>query len=347
VPGHDIIVIGASAGGVEALQEIASTLPPDFQAAVFVVLHVTAEATSALPAILRRAGPLPASHAVNNEPIRYGRLYIAPPDFHLVLCDGAVRVVHGPRENRSRPAVDPLFRSAAITYGPRVIGVVLSGALDDGTAGLLAIKAQAGVAVVQDPDDAVVSGMPRSALEYVNVDYCAPLTEIGPLLVRLAREPAPMAVPRPRRRLAMEARMATLEPDIMEEDAKYSAQPSPFTCPECHGTLWELVEGNLVRYRCRVGHTYSADSMTVEQGQSTERALWAALRALEEKAALARRLERAARGREHVEVATRFEERARETEENAEIVRRLILTGKQEDELPTIDPQPSQTGERR
>jgi two-component system, chemotaxis family, protein-glutamate methylesterase/glutaminase len=342
VPGHDIIVIGASAGGVGALQKIAGTLPPDFQAAVFVVLHVTAEATSALPAILRRAGPLPAHHAINNEPIVSGRIYIAPPDFHLMLRDGLVRVVHGPRENRSRPAVDPLFRSAAITYGPRVIGTVLSGALDDGTAGLLAVKTHGGLAVVQDPDDALVSGMPRSALAYVQVDYCVPVAEIGPLLGRLAREPVTAGVRKPSPRLRMEAGMPTLEPDIMEEDDKYSAQASPFTCPECHGTLWELVDGDLVRYRCRVGHTYSADSMAVEQGQSTERALWAALRALEEKAALARRLERAARDREHLEVATRFEERARETEENAEVVRRLILIDKHHDseQLPTIDPQP-------
>jgi two-component system chemotaxis response regulator CheB len=186
VPGHDIIVIGASAGGVEALQKIASALPARLEAAIFVVLHVGAEATSALPAILRRAGPLPANHAINNEPIGYGRIYIAPPDFHLVLRDGAVRVIHGPRENRCRPAVDPLFRSAAITYGRRVIGVVLSGALDDGTAGLLAIKVQGGIAVVQDPDDALVPGMPRNALEYVKVDHCLPVSEIGPLLARLA-----------------------------------------------------------------------------------------------------------------------------------------------------------------
>ncbi len=338
MPGHDIIVIGASAGGVEALQTIAKALPAHLDAAVFVVLHVTSEATSALPAILNRAGPLQAHHAINNEPISHRRIYVAQPDFHLVLRDGQVRVVHGPRENRSRPAIDPLFRSAAIIYGPRVVGVILSGALDDGTAGLRAIKAQGGIAVVQDPDDAVVSGMPRSAIEYVAVDHILPVAEIGPLLARLANQPASTTVPMPSRRLVMEAEMSTLEADIMEDDDKYAAQPSPFTCPECHGTLWELVDGDLVRYRCRVGHTYSAGSMTVEQGQSTERALWAALRALEEKAALARRLEHAARDRHHDDVATRFEDRARETEAHAEIVRRLILTDRQEErELPTVD----------
>jgi two-component system, chemotaxis family, protein-glutamate methylesterase/glutaminase len=342
MPGHDIIVIGASAGGVEALQTIVKDLPSEFEAAIFVVLHVTAEATSALPAILRRAGSLPAHHAINNEPIRTGRIYIAPPDFHVVLRNGMVQVVHGPRENRSRPAVDPLFRSAAIAYGPRVIGVVLSGALDDGTAGLLAIKVQGGISVVQDPDDALVPGMPRSALEYVSVDHCVPVSEIGRLLVRLAQEPASTTVPRPSRRLAMEAGMTTLEPDIMEEDAKYSSEPSPFTCPECHGTLWELVDGDLVRYRCRVGHTYSADSMTVEQAHSTERALWAALRSLEEKAALARRLEAAASTRQHGVIARRFAERAHEAEEHAETLRRLILTEKHgEEETPQFESEPS------
>jgi two-component system, chemotaxis family, protein-glutamate methylesterase/glutaminase len=327
--GHDIIVIGASAGGVEALQRIASALPGDLQAAVFVVVHVTAEATSALPAILGRAGPLRAHHAISGEPIVYSRIYVAPPDLHLVLRDGKVRVVHGPRENRSRPAVDPLFRSAAVTYGPRVVGVVLSGALDDGTAGLMAIKAQGGIAVVQDPDDALIPGMPRNALEYVRVDYSVPVAEIGPLLVRLTRQ-GTAKTPPPSHRLATESGMATLEPAVMEDDQKYDAVPSAFTCPECHGTLWELVDGDLLRYRCRVGHSYSADSMLVEQAQSTERALWAALRSLEEKAALARRLEENARSRNYTEAAMRFSERAAETEENAESVRRLLLHDRQD-----------------
>ena len=340
--GHDIIVIGASAGGIEALQRIVGGLPAKLDAAVFVVVHMMAEATSNLPEILSRAGPLRAHHAINREPVSYGRIYVAPPDLHLVLKSGVVRVVHGPRENRSRPAVDPLFRSAAIAYGPRVIGVVLSGALDDGTAGLLAIKAQGGLAVVQDPEDALVSGMPRSALEYVTVDHSAKAAEIGPLLTRLSSESAVDLAPLPSRRLTMEAEMSSLEPAAMEDDEKYGAQPSPFTCPECHGALWELVDGDLVRYRCRVGHSYSVDSMIVEQGQAAERALWAALRSLEEKAALARRLEENSLRRNQDEVALRFAERATETEEHAEILRRLLLTDKQEDEEnPSLEPEDS------
>jgi two-component system, chemotaxis family, protein-glutamate methylesterase/glutaminase len=321
---HDIIVIGASAGGVEALMKLVKALPVDLEAAVFVVIHVTAEATSTLPAILRRAGPLPAHHALDGEAIAFQRIYVAPPDNHMVLRDGRVRIVHGPRENRSRPAIDPLFRSAAITYGSRVIGVVLSGSLDDGTAGLYAIKSQGGLAIVQDPDDALVPGMPRNALENMKVDYRVPVAEMGELLATLTRRPAGTAPPPPPR-LVAESEITTLEPSIMEDDDKYATTPSPFTCPECHGTLWEIIDGDLVRYRCRVGHSYSTDSMVAEQAQSTERALWAALRSLEEKAALSRRLSETARMRNHLRVADQFAARASDTEEHAETVRRLLL----------------------
>jgi two-component system chemotaxis response regulator CheB len=322
---RDIVVIGASAGGVEALQRLTAGLRPDLRAAIFVVMHVTAEGTSALPAILQRSGPMPARHAINGESMSDGRIYVAPPDFHLILRDGLVRVVHGPRENRSRPAVDPLFRSAALSYGPRVIGVVLSGALDDGTAGLYAIKARGGVAIVQDPHDALVSGMPRSALEYVTVDHVLPAADIGSLLNDVTRESVADRMAPPPRRLADEFDMATLEPGTMEDDDKYAAQPSPFTCPECNGTLWELVDGDLARYRCRVGHSYSAESMAEEQGQSSERTLWAALRSLEERAALGRRLSQNAGARGHEHVAHRFDERAAEAEAHALTVRRLLL----------------------
>ena len=189
IPGRDIIVIGASAGGVEALSQLARHLPADLPAAVFVVLHVPPYSPGLLPRILSRSRTLPASHPADGEAIRNGRITIAPPDHHLLLEGGRIRLTRGPRENGHRPAVDPLFRTAACSFGPRVVGVVLSGTLDDGTAGLAAIKQRDGVAVVQDPDEALYTGMPRSAMESVAVDYCLPINGIAELLVRLAREP--------------------------------------------------------------------------------------------------------------------------------------------------------------
>lgn len=189
MPGHNIITIGTSAGGVEALVKLVRQLPRDLPAAVFVVLHIPAQGASFLPEILNRWGELKAMHATDDMEIQQGYIYVAPPDHHLLIEQGHMHIVHGPKENHHRPSADVLFRSAAITYGPRVIGVVLTGALHDGTAGLLAIKQCGGTAVVQDPDDAYCPNMPANALTHVIVDYCVPLSEMGALLMRLAREP--------------------------------------------------------------------------------------------------------------------------------------------------------------
>jgi len=325
MPGRDIIVVGASAGGVEALATLARHLPADLPAAVFVVLHVPAHGTSVLPKIISRAGRLPATHAWDGEPIRPGRIYVAPPDRHLLLKSGQVRVARGPTENSHRPAIDPLFRTAARAYGRRVIGVVLSGLLDDGTAGLLAIKERGGLAVVQHPDDALFPSMPRSAMDNLTVDHAVPVAELGALLSRLTNEPLPavpkIAVPA---EMQVEADMAELELDALQTPHRPGA-PSGFGCPACGGALWELRDGELIRYRCRVGHAWSPDSLLAEQSGAVETALWSALRALEERAALAQNMAQRAAERGHDPVARKFAAQARECECDARLIREVLL----------------------
>ncbi len=325
--GHDIIVIGTSAGGVEALTALAATLPRALPASVFVVLHLAPTSRSYLPDILNRAGRLPAYHARDGEAIHPGRIYVAPPDRHLMLSFGKVVVVRGPKENRHRPAVDPLFRSAAVAYGPRVIGVVLTGALDDGTAGLGAIKRRGGLAVVQDPDDATFPDMPASALEYVQVDYRVPLAEMGALLARLAAQAAAKEGERAvSDEMEMEDKLSATDPstlDITKRPGKLVA----FTCPECKGPLWEIRDGELVHYRCRVGHSFSTDNMLAGQGEAVEDALWTALNILQESMQLSERLAHEAKGRGHVLVARRMEEKTRVKRKQIETLRAALADG--------------------
>ena len=318
---HRIIVIGASAGGVEAISQLICELPADLPAAVCVVLHFPASGTSVLPSILERIGSLSAAHAVDGEPIQPGRIYVAPPDRHLIVRQERVELSIGPKENNHRPAVDVLFRSAARSHGPRVIGVVLSGTLDDGTVGLAAIRKQGGVAVVQDPEDALYPGMPRSALENVGGDHVLPVAGIGALLGRLASQPAP------------EAPVGATPPEWDEEnfmdDARLdgvhaeerAGKPAGFSCPECKGVLWELKEGELLRFRCRVGHAYSAETLIDAQKEGLEAALWSALNALDEKAVLARRLAQRAQERGHVLTARQFEQQSAEALQRAGLIR--------------------------
>ena len=323
MPDHGIVVVGASAGGVEALADLAASLPGDLPAAVFVVLHLPATGTSALPEILRRHGPLPAAHVKDGEPIQPGQIYVAPPDHHVLLRTGHVHLSRGPRENGHRPAIDPLFRSAAREYATRVIGVVLSGALDDGTAGLLAIKSRGGIAVVQDPADALYPGMPGNALEHVQVDHVAAAPSMGKLLARLiAHLDEPPGAPAPSD-TQVEIEMEGLSLEAFEGD--HPGRPSGFSCPDCDGVLWQIKDGGLERYRCRVGHAWSPEGLLIQQSEALEAALWVALRSLEERAALARRLAEPARRRGHSITATRFEEQAAEGQQAARLVRDLLL----------------------
>jgi two-component system chemotaxis response regulator CheB len=320
---HDIVLIGASAGGVQAISSLVAELPRDLRAAVLVVLHLS-RGRSVFPEILTRLGTLPAVHPQDGEPLRYGRVYVAPPDHHMIVEGCVLRVQHGPTENGVRPAIDPLFRSAARTFGPRVIAIILTGSLDDGTAGMAAVREAGGVTVVQDPAEAFSPSMPRSAMRSVGVDHVLPLREIPLLIETLTRE----------RAAAIEGRsphLDPMEPDLGPEMIAVHAEDRPgrvsvFSCPECQGSLWEVEEGNILRFRCRVGHVYSPDSMLAAQTGSVDRAFWAALRALEERSALTRRLADRARERRHGGVADAFDTRARAAEQHAAVVKHVLLS---------------------
>src|SRR5438105_8389694 len=318
MPGRDIIVVGASAGGIEALGGLVRQFPADLGAAVLVVLHISAEHKSILPRILSSAGPLPAKHARNGERVLPNRIYVARPDPHFLLHGTHIRVVRGPRENGHRPAIDPLFRTAAYTYGPRVIGIILSGALDDGTAGLVAIKSQGGLTVVQDPNEALVDAMPRSALENVEIDHVLPVTDIGKLLPKFVSEA--FAAVSPARSAVLEVESALQLRGSTEGTLKVG-EPSGLACPDCGGVLNEVHDGDLLRFRCRVGHAYASETLYLEQRTALEGALWAALRALEEQASLARRMAVRARELGQSKSSTRYDDRAESAESQARTVR--------------------------
>lgn len=325
MPGHDVIVIGASAGGVEVLKQLVEFLPQDLPAAIFAVLHVPSNSTSALPKILDKWSSLTAYHPQDREQILYGRIYIAPPDSHLLVKPGYLRLTRGPKENGFRPAIDPLFRTAARAYGPRAVGVILSGTLDDGTAGVIAIKKRGGVAIAQDPNEALYSGMPLSAIENADVDYVLPVSDIASTLIRLANEEVEEGGEPVSDDMEIETDISELEFDSLHTEKRPGA-PSRFTCPECNGVLWEIDDENLLRFRCRVGHAYSAETLLGEQFDSVEAAMWAALRALEENVSLTSRLARRMRERGHSITAERFEKQSREADERAEIIRRALIT---------------------
>ena len=282
--GFAIITIGASAGGVDALRTIVAAVPPDLNAAILIVLHVGAHRRD-LPWLLGRNGALPAAHGVDGEPIVAGRIYVAPPDHHMIAENGCIVLIKGPRENWARPAIDPLFRSAAHSYGRNVIGVVLTGGLNDGTAGLYAIKAAGGIAVVQDPADSLVPNMPQSAIANVAVDHVVPAAAIGALLVRLVGE------------IVMEDMVVT-PPDPVIGDAAGRGDTAQFsrnhpvaiTCPDCGGALRRSMLGTLTQFSCHIGHVYTAEVMLAAQFLAMERFVEQAMRSLSERAELCRQM---------------------------------------------------------
>lgn len=328
MPNHEIVVIGGSAGSLKPLTAIVAALPADLPAAIFVVQHVRPDFPSALPQIVSDVGTLPAHHAVDGEPIVHGRIYVAPPDYHLMLDRGFARVVRGPRENRYRPAIDVLFRSAARSYGAAVIGVVLSGMLDDGTIGLQAIKQHGGIAIVQDPAEAEYPGMPGSALRYAPIDHALPLTAIAERIVHLASTPvatgaAGSIVVDVEAEIALQA----MPSDQLVGSAEAIGRRTPFTCPTCHGTLWQVGDDEPLRYRCHVGHAFTSASLLADQTRELENAFWSAIRLMEEKAGLVRRMAERRRQAGLAVDAEVYDAHAEGIERDVGLLRGLALDG--------------------
>lgn len=284
MPISKIIVVGASAGGVTALVDLIKSLPEDFKGSIFVVLHIAPYSQSYLPAILSRAGTLKAVEPKNGEEIKPSMIYVAPPDNHLLIESGRIVIAKGPKENRFRPSIDALFRSAAYVYGPKVIGIVLSGLLNDGTSGLWSIKRLGGKCIIQQPDDAEFPSMPENVLEHVKVDYCVPASAMGDILQKLSKKKIrkkPVVSKNELELLAMEVAIATKE-SAFEMGILDMGTLTPFTCPECHGALVQLEEGNIIRFRCHTGHAYTSSTLLADISLTVENTLWQAMRGLEE-----------------------------------------------------------------
>ncbi|WP_316933125.1 chemotaxis protein CheB [Spirosoma radiotolerans] len=328
---RDIVVIGSSAGGVQALKELVTSLPADFKAPIFIVQHVAPYAISMLPEILNHAGSLKAVHPTDGDPIQPGHIYLAPPDHHLLVEKDRVLVKKGPKENRFRPSIDALFRSAAYTFGSRVVGVVLTGLLDDGTSGMWSIKRLGGLGIVQEPDDAKFSSMPASVLEYVNVDYVAPLTELGKLLCQVTTEYAPETPElseEEAHRLRTEINIAA-QKNAFEMGTLDIGELSPLACPECHGVLVRWTEGKLIRYRCHTGHTYTAGALLAEVDKSIEDNLWKSVRAIEEAIILLEESGKASALGGDEPMAKRFFTKATENRARAEKLHQFIFQQEQ------------------
>ena len=318
---RDIIVIGTSAGGLEALDSLIGQLPSDIRASIFIVQHMAPQNTGA--ALLHRLGKHRSFHcalAADGERLRRGRIYISPADYHLLIKKDCIRVTKGARENRYRPAIDPMFRSAAATHGPRVIGVLLTGMLDDGTAGLVAVKKCGGVTVVQDPNDAAYPEMPRSALNSLKVDYCLPIAKMGEVLETLTKEAAgkPKAIP----------------PDIQTEAAiaervlsdvaqvNHIGDQVPYNCPNCGGVLWKMAHADVHRYRCHTGHSFTAAALLTSQTEKIEETLWVSLRMFEERKNL---LNNMARNEAGASVKRSYAEQAQGTQIHIERIRAMLM----------------------
>lgn len=323
MPVERIIVIGASSGGIEALRTLVSHLPSNFSTPICAVMHLSPQSPSILHEILGRAAKLPVYQAEPGMLISAPAVYVAPPDRHLLLERDMLQVARGPRENRFRPAIDPLFRSAARAYGRGVIGVVLTGDLDDGTAGLWAIKQQGGIAIVQDPGEALFPSMPKSAIRHVPVDHVVRIAALGPLLVDLTARPLPSKMPVPiPAGLETEVNISN-ETNGLDAGVMDIGEASPYTCPECHGVLLEIKSSAVLRFRCHTGHAYSVASLAAALSERSEEDLWNVVRAFEEGAMLMERMAQHVRDDHQGEQADEWLSRSREAKHRADEIRKL------------------------
>ncbi len=327
MPTRDIVVIGASAGGVSALIELMQNLH-GFPGTLLITLHVSLDSPGMLPSLLAKAGGFPAAFPKNGQPIQPGHIYVAPADYHLLIKHRRIELSHGPRENGFRPAVDPMFRTAARCFGRRVVGLLLSGGLDDGTDGLRIIKEFGGIAIAQDPQEAFLPSMPESAIRAGYVDHVATLKETAHLLRRYAGQKVSED-------LAMCADL-NRRPDVIEtgdkaiRHAAALGPPSIFTCPDCGGSLWEFTAGHQLRYRCHVGHLYTGDGLVQLKDDHLEQALWSAVRAMEEAAALRLRMAERAQEKKWEKMALPYRRQAEQFRQRADLIRRVLLQGNQE-----------------
>jgi two-component system chemotaxis response regulator CheB len=323
-----IITVGASAGGVDSLCALVKSLPEGLDAAIFVVLHIPANFVSNLPVILSRAGKLPAIHPEDGEEIEGGKIYVAPPDHHILVEASHVLVTRGPKENRNRPSVDALFRSAAYSHGPKVIGIILSGALDDGTSGLWSIKRMRGVTIAQNPEEAAFDSMPASALSQVEIDHCLSVHQMGPLLMEITKQQLSMPGPDvadDARRMGVEVSIA-IDGDAFRKGVMDCGELTPFTCPECNGVLVKLKEGKIDRFRCHTGHAYSSSALLSGVMEKIDESYWGAMRSLEEAAMLLERTGKSLADAGQAESAALFMGQADVAAGQARLLRKTVLS---------------------
>jgi two-component system chemotaxis response regulator CheB len=306
---RDIIVIGGSAGSGAALKELVKGLPPDFPGSVFITTHLPTEHRSYLPELLAGPDHIPVTRAIDGQPIERGQAYVAAADRHLLLLDSTIRLGAGPRENMVRPSIDPMFRSAALSYGPRAVGVVLSGMLNDGASGLHAIKQAGGTAVVQHPLDAIEDQMPRAALEVVDADHVVRADDLAEVLREIVASDAGPPVA-PSDMLAFEVEVAAGR-RLGSDNLRRFAEPAALTCPDCQGVLSEVRDGRPLRYRCQIGHAFTAEELASHH-VAVDEAVRIAMRIMEERVELVQRMAKDARATGRTAVAELYEQRAQE-----------------------------------